>query len=76
MEVTERQTYSILDLLGDVGGLNDSLRLIGASLVSPFASFALNSKLAKLLQRLLQGSLSNQQMVEKSGHRADTLLTK
>ena len=76
VEVTERQTYSILDLLGDVGGLNDSLRLIGASLVSPFASFALNSKLAKLLQRLLQGSLSNQQMVEKSGHRADTLLTK
>lgn len=37
----ERQTYSLLDLLGDVGGLFDALKLIGGGLMFPFAQFAL-----------------------------------
>ena len=41
----ERQTYNILEWLGDVGGLYDMLRLIGRLLVNPFAIFALRSEL-------------------------------
>ena len=37
----ERKTYSILEWLGDVGGLREGLLLIGVSLVAPFANFAL-----------------------------------
>ena len=36
-----RQTYSLLDWLGDCGGLMDALFLIAEILVAPFASFAL-----------------------------------
>ena len=39
----ERTTYSILDLLGDVGGLFDGLRILCKLLVSPFAVFAAQS---------------------------------
>ena len=37
LKVIERSTYSLLDWLGDVGGLYDGLKLIGTALVSPFA---------------------------------------
>ena len=37
-----RQTYSLLDFLGDLGGLFDALKLIVASIVGPFARFGLN----------------------------------
>lgn len=41
--MTERDTYSLLEWLGDVGGLFDMLKLIGSWLVVPFASFRLSS---------------------------------
>jgi hypothetical protein len=41
----ERQTYSLLEWLGDVGGLFDMLSLIGGSLVAPLTAFALKSEL-------------------------------
>ena len=37
----QRQTYSVLDFLGDLGGLLDALRLIGEALIAPFSEFAL-----------------------------------
>ena len=43
--VTERQTYSFLEWLGDIGGLYDALRLIGLLMMSPFSSFFLKSEL-------------------------------
>ena len=36
---TSRQTYSILDWLGDVGGLNDALYLIAQMLIFPYTKF-------------------------------------
>ena len=45
MTTIERKTYSLLELLGDIGGLLDGLKLIGFLLVSPIASFALKVKL-------------------------------
>lgn len=41
----ERQTYSLLDFLGDLGGLYDALFLIVKVFVSPLSIFALNSTL-------------------------------
>ena len=46
-----RQTYSLLDWLGDCGGLLDALSLIGEIITYPFSVFALNAKLASLLVR-------------------------
>ena len=43
--VIERKTYSILEWLGDVGGLFDGLRLIFGQLVGPVAMFALKASL-------------------------------
>lgn len=43
--IWQRETYSILDLVGDVGGLFDGLRYLFAVVVAPFSSFALQSKL-------------------------------
>jgi len=45
LQVVDRQTYSALDWLGDVGGLFDALRWMAQLTVSPFAAFALNTKL-------------------------------
>ena len=44
-----RQTYSLLDWLGDAGGLLDALFFIGEAIVEPFSVFALQSKLVSLL---------------------------
>ena len=41
----ERQTYNILEFLGDVGGLFDGLKIIGGFFVAPIATFALKVKL-------------------------------
>ena len=49
---TSRQTYSMLDWIGDIGGLYDGLNVIGALLIKPIAYFAMNTKLATLLVRL------------------------
>ena len=41
----ERQTYSVLELVGDVGGLYDGLNLILSFFIAPLGRFALNKKL-------------------------------
>ena len=41
MQVTERQTYNLLEWLGDIGGLFDALRYIGIFIVEPFAAYQL-----------------------------------
>ena len=40
-----RQTYSSLDWIGDVGGLYDGLRYLFGMIIAPYSSFALQSKL-------------------------------
>ena len=45
----ERQTYSVLELVGDVGGLYDGLSLILTFFIAPFGSVALNKKLLTLI---------------------------
>ena len=38
---TERKTYSILEWIGDVGGLFDGLMIIASNLITPFATLTL-----------------------------------
>ena len=40
-QIYSRQTYSLLDYLGDLGGLADALLKLGALIVAPFATFGL-----------------------------------
>ena len=47
-----RKIDSLLDWLGDWGGLLDSLYFIADILVSPLSAYMMKSKLAKLLVKL------------------------
>ena len=49
--VIERSTYSLLDWLGDVGGLFDGLILMTRWFVSPMVVFALRAKLLSQIFR-------------------------
>ena len=44
----ERSTYSLLDWLGDVGGLFDGLKLILSSMVVSISSFAIRNELLSM----------------------------
>ena len=48
---TNRETYAFLDWLGDVGGVQSILFLIGEVFVNPFTTYALNSLLVSKLVR-------------------------
>lgn len=41
----QRSVYSLLDFIGDVGGLLDGLKMIGQNLLFPFTSFNFTMKL-------------------------------
>ena len=47
LTVTERQTYSFLDLVGDVGGLWDGLSLFAGIGLAPFAMYAMRSTILR-----------------------------
>ena len=52
----ERQTYSLLEWVGDVGGFYDGLKLIASYFVAPIATIALQSELlAQHLKRENKG---------------------
>ena len=51
MKRTNRQTYSLLDWIGDIGGLHDGLNALGALISAPMAAFALKTRLAVFLTR-------------------------
>ena len=40
-----RQTYSLLDWLGDLGGLYDALRVICGAIIAPVSNFVLEMTL-------------------------------
>lgn len=53
LNVIERQTYSFLEWLGDIGGLYDALRLIGLIIVAPYSAFRLRSELLSYIFRFV-----------------------
>ena len=55
MQVWNRQTYSVLDFLGDLGGLYDALRLICSILVVPISAISLKvSIMTSLFTKLVK----------------------
>ena len=44
-KIYQRSVYSLLDFIGDVGGLFDGLKMIGQNLLFPFTSFNFTMKL-------------------------------
>ena len=50
--VWNRQTYALLDWLGDLGGLYDALQHICRVMIGPISAFTLNSSLLTSLFRL------------------------
>ena len=40
IKIIERIRYNVWDLLGDVGGFNDGLHLVGSFLLSSYAAFS------------------------------------
>ena len=54
MQVTERRAYSILEWLGDVGGLLDALRYIGYYLITPITAFHMHVALLTQSFRIVE----------------------
>ena len=44
-EITERETYGLLEWLGDIGGLIDALRYLVGFLLTPLAAYSLKVEL-------------------------------
>ena len=51
-KIINRETYSGLDFLGDLGGLFDAFKIIGGIFVAPVSGFALNSRLLSTIFRV------------------------
>ena len=45
LTTVERQTYSLLDWIGDCGGLYDGLKLLVGKIIAPIAAIALKAEL-------------------------------
>ena len=64
MTFWNRQTYSLLDLLRDLGGLYNALRLIALIATAPASKFAMNVLLATSLLTLKGEQTFGRQRVE------------
>ena len=47
IQILERTRYNCWDLLGDVGGFNDGLNLVGSFLMSTYAAFSFKQSILK-----------------------------
>ena len=63
LKVINRQTYSLLDFLGDCGGLLDALRILGELFANPVALYMLHTKIASLIVYILP-SAANEKSVK------------
>lgn len=52
--MTERETYSLLDWLGDIGGLLEALMILSGVFVGPVAAFALKEELLSSIFRYVR----------------------
>ena len=47
--ITERETYDMLEYLGDLGGLMEALLLIGHFIMAPILAYSVKNQLATLI---------------------------
>ena len=52
--MTERETYSLLDWLGDIGGLLEALMIISGVFVGPVVAFTLKEELLSSIFRYVR----------------------
>lgn len=57
----ERETYSLLEWLGDIGGLFDALKTIGGAIVGPFASYTLSTEILSSIFKSVSKAPANLQ---------------
>ena len=65
LRVINRQTYSILDFLGDCGGLLDALKLLGELFANPVALYMFRTKIASLIVHILPSATSDRNEKER-----------
>ena len=53
LQVVQRKTYSLLEWLGDIGGLFDALKYLGLLLILPFRTFTLKVELLSSIFRFV-----------------------
>ena len=63
-----RKTDSLLDWLGDWGGLLDSLYFLADILVSPFSAFMMKSKLTQLLVKIFPSESTLNEISKKEDY--------
>ena len=63
--VINRQTYSLLDFLGDCGGLLDALKLLGELFANPVALYMFRTKIASLIVHILPSATSDRNEKER-----------
>ena len=73
--IISRQTYSILEWLGDVGGLNDSLFVIVKLILGSFTSFYNSSFMTRKIFRF-QKKVSDQESYANETHKESVLKAK
>ena len=49
LELISRETYDILEYLGDLGGFMEAITVLGGIIMAPFMAFTYNNMLASLL---------------------------
>jgi len=67
--VVNRETYGILEWLGDIGGLTDALILLGQFFLMPFNKFNLSSFLLTNLFRYQPSAIHASNPVENVGEK-------
>lgn len=63
--IFNRQTYSVLDWMGDMGGLVDAFFLLGQLLIAPISGFALQSQLLSALFRYRDSYINTTKETQK-----------
>ena len=67
LSIWNRQTYSLLDYIGDLGGLLDGLKSLCAIIIAPFSTFSLQSLLLTTIFRYRpHNDEKEQQTIKKS----------
>ena len=64
MKSINRETYDFLSYLGDVGGLNEMLRLFFSLIATPFGAMRLSALLTNRLYHLVLTSSENKEAIK------------
>ena len=67
--IYERQTYSVLEWVGDVGGLFDGLGMIARMFMGPFSAFAMKAEILSVIFKQSSQAGKSEPTSQSSLHR-------